>query len=92
MNEVVEIEPNFEFCWALSWRLLLLSSLIGIMPFATAAICFGIAGRAIPAPFNYIALIGSLLIVMVASLAFALKILLSKEFRGAAIRFHPSNA
>lgn len=92
MKEIVEIEPSFEFCWALAWRLLLLSSLLGFMPFATAAICFGVAGRAIPTPLNYIALIGSMFIVMVAALAFALKILLSKEFRGAKVRFHSSNA
>lgn len=86
------IEPNFAFCWALSWRLLMLSALIGFMPVAMMALTIGVLGRAIPTPFNYLALITAIFIAIIAAVAFALKILLSKNFRNASIRFYAESA
>ncbi|WP_345552604.1 hypothetical protein [Microbulbifer aestuariivivens] len=92
MNQEIDIEPNFRFCWSLAWRLILLTLLVGTMPIATVIICFGVAVPAIPTPLNFIALAVAPALILIASVSFSLKILLSKNFKGANVKFRRSNA
>ena len=57
LTEESKIEPNFQFCWALSWRLICLSVLIGIVPLAAANLCIGVAGAAMPSVINVLLLV-----------------------------------
>lgn len=91
MTEESKIEPSFQFCWALSWRVILLSILIGIMPLATANLCIGVAGAAMSSVVNVVLLVLANIVVVLASFSLSLKILLSKSFKGSNIRFYTNN-
>tara|TARA_R110001599_G_scaffold109366_2_gene272909 strand:+ start:590 stop:868 length:279 start_codon:yes stop_codon:yes gene_type:complete len=92
LTKDTKIEPSFQFCWALSWRLILLSILIGILPVATATICIGVAGAAMPSTINLLLLVTANALIILASFSISLKILLSKNFKGSTIRFYQNNA
>ncbi|PTY38448.1 hypothetical protein BGP77_12115 [Saccharospirillum sp. MSK14-1] len=83
-----EIEPSFEFCWTLAWRLILLSLLIGALPFVLVNLCLGIVVTAFPAILSAIVLIAGNVLILIMALTVALKILLSKTHKNAYIRFY----
>lgn len=83
-----KIEPSFQFCWALAWRLILLSVGIGILPLATVNICLSIAGAALPGFIAIVVLVIGNVLTIVAAFSVALKILLSKSFKSSFVRFY----
>lgn len=83
-----EIEPSFEFCWTLAWRLILLSLLIGALPFILINLCLGIVVTAFPALLAAIVMTAGNVLILILALTVALKIMLSKTHKNAYIRFY----
>ena len=82
------IEPNFQFCWALAWRLLFLSAGIALIPLMVVNLCFGVLGILAPGFLVAVALILGNVLIIILAFAFSLKILLSQKFKNAFIRFY----
>ncbi|GGB96895.1 hypothetical protein GCM10011352_23800 [Marinobacterium zhoushanense] len=86
-----KIEPSFQFCWSLAWRLILLSMGIGILPLATVNICLSVAGAALPDFLSTALLIIGNWLTVVTAFSIALNILLSKNFKKTYVRFYNEN-
>jgi len=86
-QRVFQTEPDFSFCWALAWRLLLLSTAISFVPL----IFFNLlVSTVISLTVGYswiLVLLGNTLIVL-GALSLALKVFLSKSFNGSSVRFY----
>lgn len=86
------IEPSFQFCWTLAWRLVFLSVGIALIPLMVVNLCIGVLGIFIPSLFVAGALILGNILAIILAFAFSLKILLSRNFKNAFIRFYSVGA
>jgi len=88
INGDFQIEPDFQFCWTLAWRSVLLSVAIGVIPLGVVNLCLGIVGAALPGLIAIGALVAGNILVIVLAFTISLKILLSKTYKNSFVRFY----